>query len=227
MSLFYLTLIHFKWAWFNCYFIVVIYYAIYPLSQQESKLNMLKSLLITMISLSVFYNSHHKDNYYQLKFRDIYIGFPSYNPYIGPFLFIFNQFAHTLMIFIWNVISWEVWKLNINVNEEILPIVSQSSSPAANQEGSLAFSETVGKSKNIVVQNEFTNSSKGQCADNHIMISFYCTYIMSILVISIWLKYLFEVMKRDVPLKDMDLMFIRTFWMALIQLLHLIFVCQA
>lgn len=123
--------------------LIVAYFIIYPFSEEKMNLNILKALTITLISMSVFYNSHHKENYYQLKFRDIYIGIHSYKPYITPFIFPLNHFANTFLVFILYVISYTIAKLKATGESEKNLIRVNSVSSSSSQEISIAPSDSV------------------------------------------------------------------------------------
>jgi hypothetical protein len=123
--------------------IVIAYFIIYPFSETKMNLNILRALTIVLISMSAFYNAHHKENYYQLKFRDIYVGIHSYQPPLTTSMFVLNHFASTILVFILFVVSYTLAKLKANETSNADLVRINSVSSASSQEVSVNPAESV------------------------------------------------------------------------------------
>lgn len=100
-------------------------------------LNMIKAVTTASAALSVFFNSHHHENYYQLKFRDMYIGLYDFVPAITPVFFIFNHFGHTFMLFILNQLTYVMAKPPSKEESDINLIPIQGQIVVQNRESNI------------------------------------------------------------------------------------------
>ena len=74
-----------------------------------NKYKMLKIILEFCLIDSLFYNTHHFENYYQLQFKEVYNILPNYVPVLTPFLLVLNTFGPTV---IWYCINYLVYNSN-------------------------------------------------------------------------------------------------------------------
>ena len=107
--------------------LILIYFTIRPFKNWKMELNMIKAIATALVSLSVFFNSHHHENYYQLKFRDMYVGLSNFNIIFTPFSFVFNHFGHTFILFALHQLTFVMAKPQVEEETDInlIPIHHQ------------------------------------------------------------------------------------------------------